>query len=119
MNKIRFTVDGQTVPKQSFRYSKHGNWQPARVTAWQEAVGWAAKQAMGGIEPFEGAIHLEIVFYRKRTPRPADLENLEKGTIDGMEGICFVDDSQVTWKETVKVYVKDNPRAEIMVEELP
>lgn len=118
MKPIRFTVSGQPIPKQSFRYSKRGNWQPARVKAWQEAVGWAALQAMSGRDPLSGPLHLEIVFYREKTPVPADLDNLEKGTIDGMQGVCFENDNQITWKETIRHWVKKHPRAEIMVEEI-
>ncbi|MCJ7527678.1 MAG: RusA family crossover junction endodeoxyribonuclease [Methyloceanibacter sp.] len=89
-----FIVQGEPVPKQSFRYAKKGGYQPARVKAWQELVGWEAKMAMREPEPSRAELFVDIAFWR-RSNRRADLDNLAKPVLDAMKGIVFEDDAQI------------------------
>lgn len=93
---ISFTVQGDAVPKQSFRYrsGKGRSYQPARVKAWAEAVGWAARQAYQGA-PLTGLLRLEVEFCLTHR-RDVNGDNLVKCVADAMQGIIYVNDKQIT-----------------------
>lgn len=89
-----FIVEGEPIPKQSFRYARAGSYQPARIKARQEAIGWAARQALVLDRPSEKSVAVDICFWRA-TKRRADLDNLTKLVLDGMKRVVFVDDAQI------------------------
>lgn len=49
----------------------------------------------------------------------ADLDNLEKAIYDALQGRVYVDDKQIVSHSTKKVWVKERPRIEILINELP
>ena len=53
-------------------------------------------------EPFEGPVSLNATFLLPDRRR-RDIDNLTKSVLDGMNGIAFVDDSQVFVQEAQKV----------------
>jgi Holliday junction resolvase RusA-like endonuclease len=91
----KYFVKGDAVPKQSFRASGTGGYQPARVKAWQETVAIDSQQVMRGIDrfnqPFEGKIAIELIFVLGHK-RVVDLDNLSKGVLDGIKNIVITDD---------------------------
>lgn len=113
---IAFFVEGTPRPKQSYRHSKHGNYQPARVKAWQDAVAWAAKQEMIGEEPLTCDLSVDLTFYLP-DKRKRDLDNLSKGVLDGMNDIVFKDDQQVIELKLSKRISKEYPGVRVRVEE--
>jgi Holliday junction resolvase RusA-like endonuclease len=94
MTPIAFTVVGTPVPKQSFKAAAGHGYTPAYVKAWQTAVGWGARVAMGDREMLTGDL---VVTLRFVVPdrRRRDAENLSKPVLDGCNSIVFADDSQV------------------------
>lgn len=94
---IQFFVEGEPIPKQSFRVVEkrsgktHGYADP-RVTAWQNAIGYVANQHCQ--EMITSNLAVELNFYLSNN-RVVDLDNLSKGVLDGLKGIAFKDDSQV------------------------
>ena len=111
MTEIAFTVEGQPVSKQSFRYARTGGYTDHNVRDWQNMVSWAAKQAMHGKLPMKCAVMVRMVFYLK-DKRRVDLDNLAKGVNDGMRGIIFMDDSQIVHLDLVKTI---SPHPEVYV----
>lgn len=110
--QIMFTVQGNAVPKQSFRYKsgrgKQGqllSYQSPRVDAWEVAVGYAAKQAMRGDEPITGKLRVVLHFYLSHM-RIVDVDNLMKCVCDGCRGIVFKDDNQIIDAHIVKQQVR-------------
>lgn len=95
---IIFFVEGEPRPKQSFRVSGKGGYQPARVKAWQTDVAVKAEQAMREKErfcdPFTERLSVRLVFHLGNNRR-VDLDNLSKCVLDGLNGIVFKDDMQV------------------------
>lgn len=92
-------VVGEPRPKQSFRVSGKGGYQPARVKAWQSYVASAAQQSMREAgrtnQPYERArLEVNLHFYLGNARR-VDLDNLSKAVLDGMNKIVFNDDQQV------------------------
>lgn len=95
---VTFSVPGQPVPKQSFRYTgangRGGGYTDPRVKAWQTLVSQHARLAMAGREPFTCPVSVTLTFFLP-TRRRVDADNLSKAVLDSLNGIVFVDDNQV------------------------
>lgn len=101
---IRFTVPGTPVAKArprvgGVRYTKAGKvvpliYTPKSTHAYEEAVGWAAKQAMmeHGFDITKGKASVSILIDGKGQ---YDLDNVAKSVLDGLTGVCYEDDRQV------------------------
>lgn len=92
--RLQFRVEGQPLPKQSYRAKGGGGYTDPRVKAYQEVVAWAAKEAMAGGNPYEGKVSVHYKFKRKDKSR-CDYTNLAKLADDAMNGIVYKDDSQI------------------------
>ncbi len=114
---IQFTVPGNPLPKQSFRYSKKGSYTDPKTKAWHDTVAWKAKEAMFGKEWLKGDISVEIKFVRGNNRR-VDLDNLSKNVLDACNGIVWKDDVQIVELVLTKEYDKDAPRVEFWAGEL-
>lgn len=102
---IEIIVPGEPIPKQSFRIGYRGrHFQPARVRAAQDQVGWCAREAMAGEPPLAGPVKVTATFARK-SRRRTDLENLWKLAGDALEGIVYDNDAQIEYLELDKVQV--------------
>lgn len=91
-----FTVPGKPVPAvRMTQRSKWSNPQAKRYLAYKEQVGWLAKDA--GIRQREGPVLVTIdVFLKNRMGRRGDIDNLAKAITDGLNGIAYQDDKQIT-----------------------
>ena len=123
MNNILFSIPGDPVAKGRPRHNRFGSvYTPEKTKVYETQVGYLAKRAMSGSEPFTGPVKLWLMF---RMPVPAswpqwkqqaaldgiiaptgkpDLDNLEKAILDGMNGIAYVDDAQITELTKRKIY---------------
>ncbi len=109
---VRFVVSGDPVPKARPRVTRHGTYTPQRTRDYEEAAGWAYREAGGSL--FEGDVGLRMTFWR-HTRQRVDLDNLIKGIADGLNGIAWSDDSQIVYLEASKNYGSADPRAEVEV----
>lgn len=127
---IEFFVEGRPAPKGSFRVVTQRKGRrlmkprvlkdSAKTYEWEEAVGWYARSAWRG-PPFDEPLSVELNFvvarpkahYGKRGVLPSaplypavapDLDKLVRATLDGMEGIVFVNDSRVVCLSASKRY---------------
>jgi len=111
--------------------------KPARTRTYQSRVALFASQACG--DPIQGPVTFRMAIYlprpktlakdlkawRKHTGRVpcpkkvVDLGNVEKAVEDAIQGIAYVNDSQIVEKHTSKWYheVGGAPRIEVVVEE--
>lgn len=105
-----FTVPGKPVPKARPRIvTAHAvdgrrfnrSYTPARTRAYEEAVGWAALQALrhaGAPAPAPApalyGIHVRFVVSAKHWLR-FDIDNALKSLLDGMQGVVYPNDRQV------------------------
>jgi Holliday junction resolvase RusA-like endonuclease len=100
---------------------------------YETLVGFKARQAIGASEPLKGAL---IVFlylryavppsYSKKRkvaclsgqeyPKRQDIDNCYKSITDAMNGIVYIDDSQIVEAHIKKVYAED-AGANVMVQE--
>lgn len=112
MKEIKIIVPGIAVSKLRARKGKNGNfYTPKKLSDYQEAVGWTAKDQMirQEVQAFEKDVPLNvtIAFVKKGklTGKP-DTSNLVKAIEDALNGIAYYDDSQIVQLYAAKV----NPR---------
>jgi Holliday junction resolvase RusA-like endonuclease len=123
---VNFQVDGTPVPKGRPRFARRGKfvstYSPKTTVDYESKVSEAAKQAMGSSEPLKSPIAAYIYitlpipasYTKKRTAaclsgleRPtkrSDIDNYCKAIFDGMNGIVYLDDSQIVSLHSTKVY---------------
>lgn len=111
---VKFFVPGNAIPKQSFRYSRTGGYTDPRVTAWQSTIGYFAE--LNGVEVRKGKAKVTLLFLLKDRRR-RDLDNLSKAVLDALNGIAWVDDTQIVDLHIVKAITKESPGVWIEIEE--
>lgn len=111
---IKFTVQGVPVSKQSFRVANGHGYRDPRVSAWQERVGWAAREAMQGRAPLTGEV-IVWLYFRLPTRRRVDGDNLSKGCLDAMNGIVWRDDRQAMELHVYKYDGSNDPGVTVVV----
>lgn len=117
MKSITFFVQGNPVPKQSFRYTKNGGgFTDPRMKAWQEMVAAEAHNAMVEREMLADNVVATFIF-SLASHRRVDLDNLAKSVSDAMNWIVYRDDSQIIRLTIEKQYDKNNPGVFISIEE--
>lgn len=126
-----FTVYGNPVaqgrPRAYLTRSGHIDmYDPEKSAVWKNRVAIASLPYRPRV-PSEAPLVLEITFWLMRpkslpkwvqyhTKKP-DLDNLEKGIKDALEGIYYRNDSQICDKHSRKRY-GDTPRVEIDLREI-
>ncbi len=123
---VTFMVEGTPVPKGRPRFARRGKfvstYSPKTTVDYETKVAEAAREAMGASEPLETPVGAYIYitlpipasYSKKRTQeclsgheRPtkkSDIDNYCKAVFDGMNGIVFLDDSQIVSLHATKVY---------------
>lgn len=123
---VNFMVEGTPVPKGRPRFARRGKfvstYSPKTTVDYETKVSEAAKVAMGASEPLETPVGAYIYItlpcpssYSKkrvaaclsgqeRPTKKSDIDNYCKAIFDGMNGIVFLDDSQVVSLHATKVY---------------
>lgn len=130
-----FKVYGEPVAKGRPRFTRQGRtYTPKKTHDYESEVAMMAKAAMGSSEPLETpvAVYVYVTFpvpqsytkkrteaclrgSEKHTKRP-DLDNCVKAVTDGMNGIVYKDDSQITSIHATKVF-GSVAMVEVMVKE--
>jgi Holliday junction resolvase RusA-like endonuclease len=123
---VNFMVEGTPVPKGRPRFARRGKfvstYSPKTTVDYETKVSQAAKIAMGSSEPLQTPVGAYIYItlpipasYSKkriqaclsgeeRPTKKSDIDNFCKAIFDGMNGIVFLDDSQVVSLHSTKVY---------------
>ena len=134
---VNFEIPGDPVPKGRPRFARRGTfvqtYTDSKTLEYETLVGFKARQAIGASEPLKG--HLTVFLYlryavpasysKKRTeaclngleyPKRVDLDNCYKSITDAMNGIVYVDDSQIVEAHILKCYSLE-PGANVMIQE--
>jgi Holliday junction resolvase RusA-like endonuclease len=135
--RITFTVPGEPVAKGRPRLTTVNGfaraYTPKKTANYESLVAMAAQSA--GCPLFEGPVSVCITAYwqcpksreRKRGQRPAewkvtkpDADNIGKSVTDGLNGIAWRDDAQVSHLEVIKVIGAqgEQARVEVVIEAL-
>lgn len=97
---LRLVIPGLPRGKERPRFGKGRVYTPAKTKVYESAIAWAAKVAMGRREILTGPVQLTVrcSFTGKHgwhTSKP-DASNILKCVEDGMIGIIYKDDAQVS-----------------------
>ena len=108
------------IPFKRVMQSGKRRFNSARYSVFKEELGYFALQAMHGQEPLKGAIRLHADFFKNRRgllqKNWGDVDNFLKAVLDALNGICYLDDAQVTHISATKNF--GEPHIFIELEEL-
>ncbi len=89
MFRFEFVVDVPPVSQQARRRE--------RVRQWIDKVrSMAAQSWPSGEVPFSDSIQVSITWFYEAISISMDVDNIPKPIIDGLKGLVFIDDNQVT-----------------------
>lgn len=115
---VKFTVPGEPVSKArhktAVRNGRVRHYAEAENVKAQELVGVYYRQQRGPGRPGEGGFGVRAEFYVQKRQR-RDIDNFIKLVFDGLTGLAWVDDSQVTEVSARLIHGSDNPRSVIDV----
>ena len=100
---MKMTIDIEPKPCPRPRFGKRA-YMPAEYVAYKAAIGALVKSKCK--TPTTENLKLQITFrrnYRADSRRFGDIDNLVKGVLDSLNGILFLDDSQVVSLTAEKV----------------
>jgi Holliday junction resolvase RusA-like endonuclease len=126
---IQFTVPGQPVAKGRPKFTNVGGfarvYTPKKTQEYEALVAGIAKRAMWPIEPLLRPVEIMLELRmeipkswskskrlaaldgRVRATKKPDADNVLKGIKDALNGICWVDDSQVVVLTVRKLYAAE------------
>ena len=134
---VTFEVEGDPVPKGRPRFARRGQfvqtYTDAKTIDYETHVAMKARQAIGASEPLQGALTVFLYlryavppsYSKKRKeaclndleyPKRVDIDNCYKSITDAMNGIVYLDDSQIVEAHITKVY-HEQGGANVMVQE--
>lgn len=111
---IFYPVKPKSAPRP--RVTKNGTYNNADYTKWKNGLKLLAKTKCK--KPLEGAIFMKIEYFynipkswnkakkenaKWHTFKP-DIDNLQKSVLDALNGIAYIDDSQVCYIQARKKY---------------
>lgn len=133
---VNFEVPGDPVPKGRPRFARRGTfvqtYTDAKTIDYETHVAMKARLAIGASDPLKGPLTVFLYlryavpasYSKKRTeaclngleyPKRIDLDNCYKSITDAMNGIVYVDDSQIVEAHIRKCYAVE-PGANIMIQ---
>jgi Holliday junction resolvase RusA-like endonuclease len=126
---VQFTVPGQPVAKGRPKFTNVGGfaraYTPKKTQDYEALVAGIAKRAMGSLAPAAQPIEIMLELRMEipaswtkakrlaaamgtvRATKKPDADNVLKGIKDALNGICWVDDSQVVVLTVRKLYAAD------------
>ena len=136
MSRVSFVVPGTPTAKGRAQPDRSGNMRtPEKTIRAERQVETIAERAMNGLEPLFGPIRISLSFifdvpsgWNKQQRSDAlsglmphiskpDIDNIEKMVLDGMNGVVYYDDSQVSEVFKRKRYGSGN-RIEVIVDRI-
>ena len=117
---IAITINTEPLPQSRPRFGNGKVYETTALRKYKSAVALVAQRQMAGLKPLTGALQCGLKFYRnfnETSRRFGDFDNLAKAVIDALNGIAFVDDSQIT-KCVIEKIRSERPRVEIWIDEL-
>jgi crossover junction endodeoxyribonuclease RusA len=110
---VEMCVPGAPVPKGRPRVAKGRAYTPDRTAQYETAIGWAARAAMRSRRPVESRVGVTIRVWGASPS--ADIDNIAKTVLDGMNGIVYVDDRKVDELHVYRHVSDGNPRVTVSV----
>ena len=127
---VTFKLDADPVGKQRARYARRGNfvqtYTPDKTRNYEALIKEAATEAMGSSEPLETPVNLYLYIrapipqsYSKKKVadclnglekpiKKPDASNVLKSVEDAMNGVVYIDDTQIVNIHVTKVYASQS-----------
>ena len=115
---IKIVIKGDPIPAARPRFDGKHTYQPEKNRSYRQEVQLAATLAMRGHEPIQGPVLADVKLYRRFKPtgrKYGDVDNHLKALFDGLNGIAFVDDSQIVRCVVEKHLDCQCPRTEVIL----
>jgi len=114
---IYITVPGKPVGKERPRMGKHGVYTPTKTKKFERLVYVSALERRPWGWSREGRFDIEVSCYFPDLHR-RDVDNVLKSVMDGMKGVIYDDDAQVSVAKVKGMLDRERPRTEIIVRRL-
>ena len=120
---IKIEVEIEPVPFNRPRFGKSRKvFNSPRYTAFKTELGYKARLAMNDKQIITGAFKISVDIYKKSSQNVlnknfGDLDNFIKAVMDGLNGICYVDDSQCVEFTRCRKFKSDKNKIVIEIEE--
>lgn len=113
--RYKIIVPGRPVVKKRPRLGRNNNiYTPRKTKEYEELVGWKAREVIK--EPLKGNVAVYITIYGGSRIQ-GDLDNYAKSILDGMNGVAYIDDKQISYL-TIQRLKGEQEMVEIEIEEL-
>ena len=114
---IRFTIDGDPIPKGRPRHGKGHSFTPKRTRDAEQAI--RDYVSVLDVVPYDGPVSVSVTFYCK-TRRRTDLDNMVKLLTDSLNGLAYTDDHLIhhLTARLHRAAIGETPRTEVRIEEL-
>ena len=116
-SSINILADVEPVPFKRVA-GKRQKFTPKRYADFKDQLGFIAKAAMNGRAPLDGAVKIDVTIFRNINPTSlnfGDADNHLKAVADALNGICYLDDRQIT--DAHVTLERGTPRIIIQLEE--
>lgn len=88
---FKIEIPTKPVPKARPRLGANGRmYTPGETKEFEELIGWCTRSVVK--KPVEKPVKVNIDVYSKTR---ADIDNIAKAILDGLNGVAFLDDRQV------------------------
>lgn len=117
---MKLWIPIKPIPAPRPRVTRNGTYNDQKYTNYKKAISMVAKSKIK--EPSDAPIFMKIEFFfeipkswskakreaaKWHTSRP-DLDNLQKGIKDSLNGVAYIDDAQVCFMQVWKQYAQEN-----------
>ena len=133
---VKFTIPGIPIAKARPRMTKQGHaFTPSKTVNYENLVQYTYMDQMEGVK-LEGPLEIGIKLYfpipksytkkqredistgKLKYIKKPDVDNCIKSITDALNGFAYDDDSQIIGIIAQKHYTDEEPRAEVMIQEV-